>query len=310
MSGWVRPSIGTLGVLGLKNVKMDALPTTAYIMLGNRCRSNCSFCTQRRENERNDRLSRVIWPEYDEKRLIRALRERKSFARICLQTLDYEGMVEDSIRMAGALSGMYPISVSMVPADEEDMLRLRDAGVEYLSIALDAANPELFRKIKGAGTGNRFTWETHWNALETSVNVFGKGNTHLIVGMGESDRDLIDAMLRLKEMGISTALFAYTPVNGGSPPDIGRYRAIQMSRALIYHHGISHFTFENGKLTGIGAEESIIEKAGRTAFTTSGCPGCNRPFYNERPGTELFNYPHAPDESIIKNGIERVMDYL
>ena len=26
-------------------------------------------------------------------------------------------------------------------------------------------------------------------------------------------------------------------------------------------------------------------------FQTSGCPDCNRPFYNEQPGGPLFNFP-------------------
>ena len=26
-------------------------------------------------------------------------------------------------------------------------------------------------------------------------------------------------------------------------------------------------------------------------FQTTGCPGCNRPFYNEAPGGEVYNYP-------------------
>jgi biotin synthase len=26
-------------------------------------------------------------------------------------------------------------------------------------------------------------------------------------------------------------------------------------------------------------------------FQTSGCPDCNRPFYNEKPGGPLYNYP-------------------
>jgi biotin synthase-related radical SAM superfamily protein len=27
------------------------------------------------------------------------------------------------------------------------------------------------------------------------------------------------------------------------------------------------------------------------AFCTAGCPGCNRPFYNERPAGPMYNYP-------------------
>ncbi len=289
---------------------MAAMPTTAYIMLGERCRSNCSFCTQRRENPQSDRLSRVVWPEYDERKLIDALRHNRIFARVCLQTLDYEGMVEDSIRIAGQLYDMYPISVSMVPVDEDDMRRLKDAGVEYLSIALDAANPEIFTRIKGKGAGNRFTWEGHWRALRTSVEVFGKGNTHLIVGLGESDEDLISAMLKLRDIGVQTALFAYTPVNWGNPPDIRRYRAIQLARSLIYDSGISDFHFRDGKLTGFEAGEDVGESAAERAFMTSGCPGCNRPFYNERPGKELYNYPFVPEKNMVVKGVSEALDYM
>jgi len=289
---------------------MAAVPTTAYIMLGSRCRSNCSFCTQKRDNPGNDRLSRVIWPEHDKKDIIDALRRKKSFARICLQTLDYEGMVEDSVRIASALSDIYPISVSMVPVSDGEMEMLKSAGVEFLSVALDAANPELFRKIKGNGVGNRFTWESHWKALERSVKIFGKGNTHLIVGLGESDEDLIKAMLGLKNMGVETALFAYTPVNGGKPPQVERYRAIQLSRELIYRHNISDFSFENGKLTALGNDETALKNAASLAFMTSGCPGCNRPFYNERPGRELYNHPFMPSEEKVRKGIEMALSYL
>ena len=30
-------------------------------------------------------------------------------------------------------------------------------------------------------------------------------------------------------------------------------------------------------------------------FQTSGCPGCNRPYYNERPGGILYNFPRKPN---------------
>jgi biotin synthase len=35
------------------------------------------------------------------------------------------------------------------------------------------------------------------------------------------------------------------------------------------------------------------------AFQTSGCQGCNRPYYNERPGGVMYNYarPLSPEEA-------------
>jgi len=28
-------------------------------------------------------------------------------------------------------------------------------------------------------------------------------------------------------------------------------------------------------------------------FQTSGCPGCNRPYYNEKPSGPIYNYPRS-----------------
>jgi biotin synthase len=32
------------------------------------------------------------------------------------------------------------------------------------------------------------------------------------------------------------------------------------------------------------------------AFLTSGCPGCNRPYYTSRPSGPIYNYPRALTE--------------
>ena len=33
------------------------------------------------------------------------------------------------------------------------------------------------------------------------------------------------------------------------------------------------------------------------AFLTSGCPGCNRPYYTSRPSGPIYNYPRKLNES-------------
>jgi biotin synthase len=49
-------------------------------------------------------------------------------------------------------------------------------------------------------------------------------------------------------------------------------------------------------LIDFGVPEEQIRDVIRTGrpFVTSGCPGCNRPYYNERPGGPLYNYPRPP----------------
>ena len=50
---------------------------------------------------------------------------------------------------------------------------------------------------------------------------------------------------------------------------------------------------DEGKIESFGITnqrlKQIIEEG--TPFLTSGCPDCNRPFYNERPSGPIYNYP-------------------
>jgi biotin synthase len=60
-------------------------------------------------------------------------------------------------------------------------------------------------------------------------------------------------------------------------------------------------TFDSdGCITGFGASKERVLEAidSGVPFLTSGCPGCNRPYYNERPGGPLYNFPRQllPEE--------------
>ena len=52
------------------------------------------------------------------------------------------------------------------------------------------------------------------------------------------------------------------------------------------------FAFHHGRLVRLDADlEGYSLRQLAQAFQTSGCPGCNRPYYNERPGHVPYNYP-------------------
>lgn len=155
----IRLSYGTAVKMRLKKGKLMAEPTTAYIMVGERCFSNCSFCAQARDRRKEGYLSRILWIPYP----VEILRKIKNFSRICFQTLDYPKVVDDLIYLKSLLPDI-PVSVSIVPIEEKDMLLLAD-WVDTISFALDAANKEIFDEVKGYKVGNRFTWEMTWGAL-------------------------------------------------------------------------------------------------------------------------------------------------
>lgn len=45
-------------------------------------------------------------------------------------------------------------------------------------------------------------------------------------------------------------------------------------------------------------------------FRTSGCTGCNRPFYNEKVTEEWYNFPRRPEQEEIRIELERIRDYF
>ncbi len=301
----IRLSYGTAVKMGLRRGRMLAEPTTAYIMLGERCEANCIFCAQRRDARKEGYLSRVMWIEYP----VEVLSEIKGFARICFQTLDYGGVVEDLLLALRYVPDI-PVSVSIVPIPREDMVRLREAGVEIISIALDAANEEIFDRVKGSKVGNRFTWSGHWKALEEARKIFPAVNTHLIVGLGESDGDIVGVMKRLHRLGVTTALFAFTPLFSGAPPKVSRYRAIQLARFLIYRNRGDSIEIEKGKITRISVPRELRGELLRgVPFLTSGCPGCNRPFYNERPSGPIYNYPRIMGGDEVDRALDELRGY-
>lgn len=294
----VKLSLASAIYLNLKHGKLNFPVSTIYIMLGEKCNSNCSFCAQANSHAQENMLSRVPWYSYDPDIVIEKLKLSK-ISRVCIQTLDYPNLEEELLSFLSLLKNLkIPVSISITPILTESIIRFKDYA-DTISFALDAATPELFEKYKGRAVGNRFTWEKHWNTLLKAKKIFKNVNTHIIVGLGETDKELIELMLKLKNENISIAMFAYTPINKNlniEDPDLNRYRKVQLARYIIEKHGatLQNFEFENNMLKTINFEniDKIINEG--LAFMTSGCKGCNRPYYNERPGKAVYNIPYHP----------------
>jgi len=289
----IRVSAGTASLLGLAKWDIAVKPTTLYFMVGERCNGACRYCTQGR-----DFLSRVRWPPFPIEDVISRISGRAG--RICIQSLYYKGVVNDIVEVVEKLDAHIPISVSMNPTSRENMERLKKAGVERVGIGLDCCTEELFTKWKN----NVPSWDDYMEGLKTAKEVFGNATAHIIIGLGESDEEAVEIMKMLFQQGIKVALFAYTPVHGGLPPDMGRYRAMQLARCLI-EKGKGDFVFKDGKF-----HEIYADKICEDAFLTSGCPSCNRPFYNERVSGPLYNYPRKLKDEEFKKAIDEVKKYV
>lgn len=317
--------MGSAIVLGLMSGRLDAEPTTIYLLTyrKGRCQASCVFCPQSRlAHGRADMLARIVWPVFQTeetiKRISRAF-QQKRISRVCIQALNYPSVVDDIVALAGWIreESEGPISVSCQPLSREDIQRLADVGVQRISIPLDAATERLFNRVKGSEIGGPYRWKTHLEALRHAVKIFGRGNvtTHLIAGLGEEEEEFVKTIQRCVDMGVYPALFAFTPIPGTAlsrhpPPPIEYYRRIQVAHYLITK-GIRRYedmTFRDGRLVLFGVPDEHLREIIRRGdpFMTTGCPGCNRPYYNERPSGPLYNIPRQPTRGELAE-IEKVL---
>ena len=145
---------------------------------------------------------------------------------------------------------------------------------------------------------------THYSALLNAQKVFGKGRTttHLIIGLGETELEAVQLIQELIEQGITIGLFPFTPIAGTPLADqphtsLSSYRRIQLAHYLI-SHGITNinqmnFSETSSEIDTFGIIEGQLDSIITTGqpFRTAGCPSCNRPFFTERPGGPIYNYP-------------------
>ncbi len=309
----VRVSLGSAIVLGLTDGFINAKPTTVYLLTYNpeKCSANCAFCPQAsRSSGRADMLSRVIWPTFRTLKVterIESAYRRGDIRRVCIQALNYRGVFGDVSSLVRGIKSRIniPISISCQPLRKEEMEILAELGVERVSIALDACTEYLFRRFKGEMNDGPYVWESHIKALMDAVEVFGRGNvtTHLIIGLGESEEEAVKIIQWCVDRGVYPSLFAFTPIKGTllgdrRRPSIESYRRIQIAHYLITHSISNHkrMRFDSGVLIDFGVERDELIRIIETGepFRTTGCPGCNRPYYNEEPRGPLYNYPMKP----------------
>jgi biotin synthase len=302
------------------------------------CRANCAFCGLAREKRaqayepRFEKFIRVAWRGWPLEQILERIAAAPPWvSRVCISMITHPRAKDDALTVCArvvAATGL-PVSLLIAPTllKEGDLAAMKDAGAERIGVAIDAATPEIFDSLRGAGVAGPHRWEQYWRTYEEALTVFGPGmaGVHLIHGLGESERQLVAAMDRARALGGSTHLFCFFPERfsalGERPqPPAGGYRRIQMARWLIDHGQAraADMAFDGqGRVVDFGVPAAVLEAAlasGRP-FMTSGCPGadggvaCNRPYGNEKPGPDLRNYPFALEPADLALVREQISQY-
>ncbi|MDP2859825.1 MAG: radical SAM protein [Bacillota bacterium] len=315
----IRVSAGSAAVLGLKRSKLDAAPTTAYLMCGTKCSRACAFCAQgTASSSRADLLSRVTWPDFPVEEAACAIAEAYReglIKRACIQVVMSPGFVARTQAIVHAVKACCDIPLCVSVSGGEQVVRaMFEAGADRVSVPLDAASEEVYARCKGPG------WSAALALIRAAARDYpGRMGTHLIAGLGETDEALIQMFQTMHDLQVVVGLFSFTPVKGTpleheKPPPLPRYRAIQAARWLVVE-GLAqaeNMKFVNGRLVSFGIEDGLLRERlsdGR-AFQTSGCSDCNRPYYNERPGGLVYNYPRPLQPSEIEEAIGQALSWF
>jgi biotin synthase len=242
------------------------------------------------------------------------LLEKLGIERICLQTIFNPKTVDNLVSLVSSLNSVtsVPITACSIPVSKEIMVRLKEAGLDMITISYEVATPELFYELRGPGRKGPYTWEGTKEAIAHAIDVFGalKVGSHLQVGFGETQRDVLALIQELKNKQVRVSLFAFKPLPGTALQNrkdrisYGDYHRIQLGSYLI-QNGIRQFDdfsfAEDGHIIDYGIEESKLRELVLSGipFMNSGCPGCNRIFFETRPGERFYSYPRKPTAAEI-----------
>lgn len=334
----VRLSIAAAMTLGFKkgkfyrNAKLGCINLLMEYDEG--CVANCLYCGQAREISNGPEcksLIRVEWPSYSLSQVIAATKkaaEKDPFVqRVCISAITSPKAPKDLVRMVKEVkegTGL-KLSTLITPTlfKREDFEAIKAAGVENITIAVDAATPQIFDKLRGKQARGPHKWDRYLSGIKEAVEVLGNGRNavgvHLIIGLGETEQEAVRLIQSCYDSGARVHLFSFYPEKGVamedlSQPPLEQYRRVQLARYLI-DRGRSRFEnmkFESGRLTDFGLPRNALLETLRkgTAFMTTGCTGCNRPYANETPTQAmkglLRNYPFPPNAQDIQT-IEKQM---
>jgi lipoyl synthase len=303
------------------------------------CRANCAYCglARHREEARDyaDRnFIRVDWPavRYDEViERVTAGTDQGQFERMCISMITHPSSDDDTrvlLRRWSEAVPHVPVSILSNPTtmEKRDLIELRDLGADIFTVALDAVTPEIFDRTRGKGVDSPHKWEKYWQAIEWAAEVFGpeKFGAHLICGMGETEREILEACQRITDLGGHNHMFAFFPERGSlmedwAPAPRDQWRRVQLARFVIDYAGghLRDMAFDaEGRVIDFGlpeAEIAALIDSGKP-FQTSGCPGksdeevsaCNRPYGDSSP-SDIRSFPFAlnrRDVEIVKRQLD------
>lgn len=287
------------------------------------CAANCAYCglAKKRTGSYDQKTFIMVqWPLFSMNTIIEAINGCPNYVkRTCISMITNGRCLRDTIPMIERLKNetKIPISILISPTvlKVDDLRAMKESGADKIGIAIDLASPELFDLYRSKGVSGPHTWERYWQMVGHGIGIFGRRNVgiHLMVGMGETEEEVVCIMERSWNIGAVNHLFSFFPEPGSKlenreQPSWPSYLRVQLARYLIEERSISALPMvfdKGGHIIDFGLPEDDIMEIINLGipFMTGGCldedgeVACNRPFGNCLPGEKQWNYPYPPNEA-------------
>ena len=334
---WVRISYASALALRLRSGRFtrpfDFGGINLLLSYDRGCLSDCGYCGLARTRPgayEEKSFIRVEWPLVETDELVaRMARYEDRLTRLCISMVTHGFAYRDTLDITRRITSHVrtPLSLLVAPPtlNERRLQSFKDAGADMIGIGLDAVTEDLFRSLRTDVPKGGLKWHQYWRIVDAAREIFGpwKVNCHTLVGLGETDGDLMAIFARLLERQTFSYLFCFNPEPdsrlGGQPKTpLRRWRRIQLAKFLLEERGLdpSAFRFDDaGALVRIHAPRAMIDSvlADGHAFMTNGCPssggepGCTRPMGSWRPTEDPRDFPWRPTSAEVRE-IAKTLD--
>ncbi len=177
-------------------------PDQAFFNLDERCMYHCIYCA-------SPLLDHSKAKSLTAERMAEMVRANGNVKAIAITSGVYDSVQATIDRMAGCVRYLHnefpelPIGVEPYVDTYEQIDALKEAGASEIKINCEAARKDIFDKVCP-----ELDQDNIIDMLTYAVGVFGKGKvaTNIIVGLGESDDEVIAMVERLAGSGITAGL--------------------------------------------------------------------------------------------------------
>ncbi len=229
-------------------------PEQAFFNLGQECIFDCVFCT-------SPKLGKDVTKDLDPDKVVELILEadRKGGMKGVAFTSAVVGSIRQTVdrmvyvisKVRGSLPDM-PIGVEPYVESFEDIDRLKKAGADEIKINIESFDPRII-----AIACPKLELQKQLEFLRYAVQVFGRGKvtSNIIIGMGETDRNVLEGVQTLASMGVAPTIRALkvNPTNRPSLEEVlGKLTEVtperllhlnQEAKLILLTYGLSTLTY-------------------------------------------------------------------